>query len=250
MRRPKLVIENPDPKAGQPEQYEQPEQHAHTPQAEQSFDGSTSDTDDIEALWEDDGLGDPLAVTHIHQIDIDKPRDFFWAHPDRKYRKKTWVYVHKPEKVFKPQYFIVDKPMRDKVPQARPCTLIVVVDRAGVPRILPLFSPRPGENDYDAWITLRSVVRESFTQWVRLVWVNGGYQSIVADKGYAPEPDFSRLPTFNKMIKLAFGPDGIRRDEENRAYRSCFGKAAKEPDDLASDGEEDADRDNAEDAVS
>jgi hypothetical protein len=54
------------------------------------------------------------------------------------------------------------------------------------------------------------------------------------------------------MIQTAFGPDGIIRDEKNRAYRAMFGKVAKEPDDLASDGEdgEDEDDGNAEDSVS
>ena len=36
-----------------------------------------SETDDIEALWEDDELGDPLTTTRIHQIPIGKPKDFF-----------------------------------------------------------------------------------------------------------------------------------------------------------------------------
>ena len=213
--------------------------------------GASSDTDDIEALWEDDELGDPLTTTHIHQIPIGKPKDFFWVCPDRKYRKKTWVYMHRSENVVGEQYFIVTKAMRAKVPLARPCSLVTVVDRAGAPRIWPLWSPRPGENDNNAWITARSVAREALTNWVRIAYVSGRNESITADKGYAPAPDF-KLPAFNEMIRLAFGPEGIWRDEENRAYRSCFGKAAKEPDDFASGGEDDDDEDdnNAEDAVS
>jgi len=154
--RPKLVVENPGP--AEQEQAVQTGQTADT----------QSDTDDIEALWEDDGLGDPLTTTHVHNIPIDKPKDFFWACPDRKYRKKTWVYAHKSENVVGVRYFIVDRPMRDKVRRARPCTLLTVVDRAGAPRIWPLFSPRPGENDNIAWITARSVAREALTNWVRL----------------------------------------------------------------------------------
>jgi hypothetical protein len=237
--RPKLVVENPDLPAEQPRE------------ATDADTGATSDTDDIEELWEDDGLGDPLSTTHIHQVSTDKPKDFFRASPDRRYRKKTWVYAHKSENVVGVQYFIVAEAMRDKIPQARPCTLLTVVDRAGAPRIWPLFSPRPGENDNNAWFTARSVAREAFTNWIRLVWVGGKYESIVADPGYAPEPDFGRLPAFNKLIQTAFGPEGIIRNEENRAYRSMFGKAAQAPDDLAGDGEDDDEDDgNAEDAVS
>ena len=253
--RPKLVAENPDPTTGQLEQHEHLEHSGQAGQPEQSADAPTepqSDTDDIEALWEDDELGDPLTTTHIHQIPIGKPKDFFWVCPDRKYRKKTWVYVHRSENVVGEQYFIVTKAMRAKVPLSRPCTLVTVVDRAGAPRIWPLWSPRPGENDNNAWITARSVAREALTNWVRIAYVSGRNESIAADKGYAPAPDSSKPPALNKMIRLAFGPEGIWHDEENRAYRSCFGKAAKEPDDLASDGEHDDDEDdpNVEDAVS
>ena len=156
LRRPKLVVENPGPA-----------EQEQAPQTGQTTD-TQSDTDDIEALWEDDGLGDPLTTTHVHNIPVGKPKDFFWACPDRKYRKKTWVYAHKSENVVGVQYFIVDRPMRDKVRRGRPCTLLTVVDRAGAPRIWPLFSPRPGENDNVAWSTARSVAREALTNWVRL----------------------------------------------------------------------------------
>ena len=65
--RPKLVVENPGPA--------EQEQAAQTGQTTDT----QSDTDDIEALWEDDCLGDPLTTTHVHNIPIDKPKDFFWA---------------------------------------------------------------------------------------------------------------------------------------------------------------------------
>jgi hypothetical protein len=63
LRRPKLVVENP----GLAEQ----EQAAQTGQTTDT----QSDTDDIEALWEDDGLGDPLTTTHVHNIPVGKPKD-------------------------------------------------------------------------------------------------------------------------------------------------------------------------------
>ena len=68
--RRKLVVENPDLPAEQPRE------------ATDADTGATSDTDDIEELWEDDGLGDPLSTTHIHQVSTDKPKDFFRASPE------------------------------------------------------------------------------------------------------------------------------------------------------------------------
>jgi hypothetical protein len=249
--RPKLVASDPEPS---PDPIKAAAQTQEASDAGTGDDKKIADADDIEALWEDDSLGDPLTTTHVHNIPVGKPKDFFWACSDRKYRKKTWLYAYKSENVVGEQYFIVDRPMRDRVRRARPCTLLAVVDRAGAPRIWPLWSPRPGENDNIAWITARSVAREGLTNWTRLEWINPtvGYASEAADPGYAPVPDFSKLPPFNEMIKTAFGPDGIWRNEENRAYRACFGKVAKEPDALVSDGEdeEDADDGNAEDAVS
>jgi len=52
---------------------------------------------DIEALWLDPGLGDDITDTHWHKIPIGKPRNFFRAHPDKSFRRKTEIYVHKPE---------------------------------------------------------------------------------------------------------------------------------------------------------
>jgi hypothetical protein len=247
--RPKLVASNPEPL---------PDPIKATAQTQEASGAGTgdgkkiADADDIEALWEDDSLGDPLTTTHVHSIPIGKPRDFFRTCPDRKYRKQTWLYTHKSENVIGEQYFIIDKPMRDKVRGARPCTLIVVVDRAGAPRIWPLMSPKPGETDNVAWITARAAARDGMTNWVRLEWAGTatGYLTVTADKGYAPEPNYTKLPSFNKMVKIAFGPDGIWSNENNRAYRAIYGKVA-EPDDLVSDGEDDdADDANAEDAIS
>lgn len=193
-----------------------------------------SDTDDLADLWEDDGLGDPLAVNHVHNIPFNPPRDFFRTCPDRKYRRQTWVYTHKSENAVDKQYFIVPKPMRDKIPEARPCTIVTVVDRAGMPRLWGLMSPRPGESDNTAWSTSRDVARDGLTRWTKLVWQGRQFISRFADAGYAPDPDWSRLPPFEELVRTALGPDGVIRDEQNRAYRAMFGKVER-PDDLDAD---------------
>jgi hypothetical protein len=211
---------------------------------------AVSDADDLADLWEDDGLGDPLAADHVHHIPVDPPRDFFRSCPDRKYRKKTWVYVHKSENTVGKQYFIVTKSMRDKIPEARPCTLLTVVDRVGAPRIWPLMLPRPGESDNTAWVTARDVARDGFTRWTKLIWQSRQFISRFADNGYAPDPDWTRLPPFAELIRTAFGPDGVIRDERNRAYRAMFGKV-DQPGELAADdiGDENESGDDTEDAL-
>jgi hypothetical protein len=238
--KPALTVVDGSAQAQQPNRDERPAGAA----------GITPDADDIEGLWEDDGLSDPLASDHVHNVPIDPPKDFFRTHPDRKYRRRTWVYVHKSENSVRKQYFIAEKPMRDKIPEARPCTLVTVVDRAGLPRIWPLMFPRPGEGDNDAWVSCRDIAREGITKWVRLTWMGKVFTSRVADDGYAPEPDWKRLSPFNELIRTAFGPDGIIRNEKNGAYKSMFGKVDR-PDELDADELDDEDEagDGPEDAI-
>jgi hypothetical protein len=212
-----------------------------------------ADTDDLKELWEDDGLGDPLAVDHVHHIPVDRPRDFFRSCPDRKYRRKTWVYVHKSENTVGKQYFIITKPMRGKIIEARPCALLTVVDRAGAPRLWPLIAPRPGEEDNKAWRTARDVARDGYLHWVKAVWAGGQFITRQADDGYAPEPDWSSLPPFAELVRTGFGTDGIISNEQNRAYRAMFGKVDQASDDLngaiTDDDDDEADDGSAEDAL-
>jgi hypothetical protein len=52
--------------------------------------------------------------------------------------------------------------------------------------------------------------------------------------GYAPDPDFSKLPPFNDLVKLGFGEYGVIRDTTHPIYRELFGmpKQAAGDDDL------------------
>src|SRR6266568_1430705 len=86
------------------------------------------DLDDIGRLFEPD-LGDPITESAILNVPIGKPRDFFRTHPDRTYRRRTTIYTHKPEGVVETQYFIVAPAMQGLIDEARPCNLVVIVDR-------------------------------------------------------------------------------------------------------------------------
>jgi hypothetical protein len=183
------------------------------------------DDSDIRELWTDDGLSDPLAVEHIHAVKIGKPRDFFRTDPRPTYRRKCEILILKSENSVGEQYYIVGPKMQGKIEEARPCTLVTVVDRLGIPRLWPLMSPRSGENDNDAWITARAVARDGLTKWVKLLWKGRAYLSREAEEGYAPDPDFERLPAFSVLVRTAFGDHGTIRDEKHPVYRDLFGKA-------------------------
>ena len=185
-----------------------------------------SDAQDIEALWLDPKLGDGITDAHWHTIPIGKPRDFFRVHPDPAFRRRTEVYVHKPEGAIEEQHYIIDPAMRGRLAEARPCVIVVCVYRDGNPRLWPIMFPRPGEKDNRAWITARSAARTGMDKWVKLVWSKGSYLTRDAQPGYAPDPDWSKLPPFNELVKLAFGEHGIIRDTTHPIYRELMGAPA------------------------
>ena len=120
--------------------------------------------------------------------------------------------------------------MRGKIEEARPCTLVAVVYRDGTPRLWPLKFPRDGERDNEAWTSARSAARKAMDRWVKLVWSSRTYQTREAQPGYAPDPDWSKLPDYNELVKLAFGEKGIIRDESHPVYRDLLGSAPSKAD--------------------
>jgi hypothetical protein len=189
------------------------------------------DAIDIEALWMDPALGDGLTDTSWTKIPIDKPRDFFRVHPDPSYRRRTEVYTHKVEGEPEETHYIIAPSMRGRLMEARPCILAACVYRDGRPRLWPLKFPRDGEKDNTAWTSARSCARAAIDKWVKVVWVKGSYQARDAQPGYAPDPDWKKLPEYNELVRLATGPHGIIRDTAHPMYRELMGAPATINDD-------------------
>jgi len=131
--------------------------------------------------------------------------------------------VHRPEGQIDTQIYAIAPDMRGKIIEARPCTLVAVVDRFGAPRIYPVPLPRDGEKDNDAWISARAIVRVAMKHWVRMIWDKRAYVERKAKPGYAPDPDWSKLPPFEELVRTAFGAHGIITDETHPIYRDLFG---------------------------
>jgi hypothetical protein len=195
-----------------------------------------SDATDIESLWLDPALGDGIVDVTLHSVPVGKPRDFFRTVTDSSYRRRTEIYVHKPEGVIEEQTYVIAPAMRGRIDEARPCTLVTVVNRDGEPRLWPIKHPKEGEHDNDAWSTARSAARTAMGKWVKVVWVKRAYKTRDAQPGYAPDPNFSKLPPFEELVRLAFGEAGIIKDESHPIYRELFGhspeKASGDADDL------------------
>ena len=197
--------------------------------------GTPKDALDIDSLWLDPALGDGLVDVHYHDIPVGKPRDFFRINPDPAYRRLTEIYVHKVEGQIEEQTYIIAKPMQGVIEEARRCTLVTVVYRDGSPRLWALKLPKDGERDNEAWITARAAAKVAMEKWIKLVWQRRAYMTREAQPGYAPEPDWSKLPSFDELVRLAFGEHGVIRDKNHRIVLDLFGAPSKRASD-ADDG--------------
>jgi hypothetical protein len=193
------------------------------------------DASDIEELWLDPKLGDGITTAYRHEVPVGKPKDFFRTHPLEDYRRRFEIYTHKVEGVIEETHYIIAPAMRGQIEEARPCVLVCVVDREGEPRLWPIKFPKEGEKDNEAWRTARVAARNAIDRWVKLIWKKRTYLTREAQEGYAPDPDFSKLPPYMDLVDQAFGPSGVIRDAEHPMYRDLMGirpkKAEKDADD-------------------
>jgi hypothetical protein len=172
---------------------------------------------------------DPLTSTTIHHVPVGKPKSFFRVHPDPEYRKKFYIYTLKQEGVVGEQYFIVADSMRAFVDEAQLSILATCIYRDGSFRLWPLKLPGEGEKDMVAWSTARAAARESIGWWTKIVWKGGnGYKSTPAQPGYAPDPDWSKLPSYGEILAIALGESGVIRDEDHPVYRDHILGAARQ----------------------
>jgi hypothetical protein len=191
--------------------------------------GAPDDAKDFDALWIDPGLGDGIATETFHNVIVDKPKTFFRTHLDPTYRRRTELYTHKIEGVIGEQHFIIAPSMRGLIDGARPCTLVCVIYRDGSPRLWPIKFPKDGEKDNNAWISARSAARAAMEKWMRIVWVGGAYRTRAAAAGYAPDPDWGKLPPWKDLVTAGFGEHGIIRDKNHPIYRDQMGEKPERP---------------------
>jgi hypothetical protein len=184
------------------------------------------DAADLNDLWDDPVLGDGITDETYNSVPFGKPKGFFRVHPDKTFRRRTQVYTHKVEGVIEETHYVVPKGMQGLMEEdTHPCTLTVVVDRAGSPRLWAVKHPREGEKDNEAWRTARMAAKAGISKWVKLVWVNSSYRTREAKPGYAPEPNWEKLPSYEALVLLALGPHGQIRSVDHPIYRELYGEA-------------------------
>jgi hypothetical protein len=182
-------------------------------------------------LWLDPALGDGLVDVRFHDVPVGKPKNFFRVNPDPAYRQLTEIYVHKVEGQIDEQHFIIAAPMRGRIAEARRCTLVTIIYRDESPRLWALKQPKDGERDYEAWTSAREAARKAMDKWVKVNWNGRAYLTREALHGYAPDPDYTKLPPFDELVRLAFGEHGISRDDNHPIVRELFGAPPKKPED-------------------
>jgi hypothetical protein len=130
--------------------------------------------------------------------------------------------------------FIIAPTMVGRIEEARPCTLVCCIYRDGSPRLWPVKFPKDGEKDNSAWISARAAAKAAIEKWTSLVWVRSAYTTRDALEGFAPDPDWSKLPSFDELARLAFGTNGVIRSTDHDVYRELFGhpKKASDADDV------------------
>lgn len=163
---------------------------------------------DFSKLWKDPGLGDGITTGSFHTIPVGKPKDFFRTHPSPDYRRQCEIYVHKPEGAIDEQAYIIAPNLQGRIPEAHPATIVTVIYRDGSLRLWPIKHPRDGDKDNDAWASARSIARLGIDKWIKLLWLRRGYVSRDAQRGYAPDPDWSKAPPFDDLVAIAFGDNG------------------------------------------
>jgi len=178
---------------------------------------------DLSDLWLDPALGDGITETVRHSIPLGKPRDFFRVHPDKSFRRPVEIYRHRPEGQIEDEFFALAGNMKGTLEEAAPYSLVTCIYRDGTPRLWPVRMAKDGERDNEAWTSARAAAREGITNWVKLLWVGRAFIWRVAKPGYAPDPDWDKLPSFEDLLTKAFGPKGIIRDTSHPIYRDLIG---------------------------
>jgi hypothetical protein len=180
-----------------------------------------ADAVDIAACFNDSlAAEDALTAVELFLIPLGRPKNkFIRVHPTL--TRYVNLYCYKPEGEFGEELYLIAKPMASYMADyARPSILVPYVDRDGNPGLWPLKRPKidDGERPVPAWVSAIQAAKRCREVWGKVEWRNRAFEVKVAHEKYASDPDWSKLPDFDKMIAIAFGDARIIKDKQHRVY--------------------------------
>ena len=105
------------------------------------------------------------------------------------------------------EFFALAGNMKGTLEEAAPYSLVTCIYRDGTPRLWPVRMAKDGERDNEAWTSARAAAREGIDKWIKLLWVGRAFTFRIAQPGYAPDPDWSKLPPFEELAGQGLWPE-------------------------------------------
>jgi hypothetical protein len=187
------------------------------------------DAADIESMYADPLIPGGAITRVVQKTAVGKPnRDVFYrAHPDDSHHRTVYLIVdsstNSSEEV---NYWVYPAIAGELVHDAKYYSLSTLVDREGNVLLCRTRLPRQGEKDNLYSETMRMAIHMAKDYWVRIVanQVTGRYDTLRADRGYADDPDWSKVPPFDDLMKSAFAPDGIIKRLDHPIVHKLMGR--------------------------
>jgi hypothetical protein len=199
-----------------------------------------SDNDKVVPFVPDDALDiesmyvDPLipggAITRVTQkVSVGRPNKevFYRSHPDDSHHRTVYLIVEaSTNSSDEISYWIDPRIAGELAYDAKYFSLSTLIDREGNVRLCRARLPKQGERDNLYAETMRMAIQMAKEYWVRIIpnQITGRYDTLRADRGYAEDPDWSKVPPFDELMMSAFGPDGIIRRLDHPVVHKRMGR--------------------------
>jgi hypothetical protein len=187
------------------------------------------DAFDIESMYVD-----PLipggAITRVTQkVSVGRPNKevFYRSHPDDSHHRTVYLIVEASANSSDEISYWVDPRIAGELAyDAKYFSLSTLIDREGNVRLCRARLPKQGEKDNLYAETLRIAIQMAKEYWVRMIpnQITGRYDTVRADRGYAEDPDWSKVPPFDELMTSAFSPDGIIRRLDHSVVNKLMGR--------------------------
>jgi hypothetical protein len=187
------------------------------------------DAADIESMFVDPLMPGGAVTRVVQKIAVGKPDKavFYRAHPNDSHHRTVYLIVDASTNSSDETNYWVDPAIAGELAHdAKYYSLSTLVDREGNVRLCRTRLPKQGEKDNLYSETMRMAIQMAKEYWVRIIanQITGRYDTLRADRSYAEDPDWSKVPPFNELVKSAFAPDGIVKRLDHPIVHKLMGR--------------------------